>query len=99
MVLAQLGLVRDRPVDQLDDDGDEGLAERGDVVLDVRRALGLILPKLTGILPVLTSVAAFAIVALQVGAIATHVRRKETVIPNVVIVALGLFVGIGWLLV
>lgn len=66
---------------------------------EVLGALGLILPRLTGILPVLTSVAAFAIVALQIGAIATHVRRKETVIPNVVIIALGLFVGIGWLLV
>ena len=62
-------------------------------------ALGLILPRLSGILPVLTSVAAFAIVAPQVGAIVTHVRRKETVIPNVVIILLALFVGVGCLLV
>jgi len=66
---------------------------------EVLGALGLILPRLTGILPVLTSVAAFAIVVLQVGAIATHLRRKETVIPNVVIILLALFVGIGWLVV
>ena len=66
---------------------------------EVLGALGLILPRLTGILPVVTSVAAFAIVALQVGAIATHVRRKETVVPNVVIITLALFVGIGWLVV
>ena len=66
---------------------------------EVLGALGLILPRLTGILPVVTSVAAFALVALQIGALATHVRRKETVIPNVVIIAAGLFVGIGWLVV
>jgi len=66
---------------------------------EVLGALGLILPLVTGILPVLTSVAAFAIVALQVGAIATHLRRKESVIPNVVIILLALFVGVGWLLV
>ena len=64
---------------------------------EVLGALGLILPRVTGILPVLTSVAAFAIVALQVGAIVTHVRRKETIIPNVVIILLALVVGIGWL--
>ena len=66
---------------------------------EVLGALGLILPRLTGILPVLTSVAAFAIVVLQIGAIVTHVRRTETVIPNVVIILLALFVGIGWLVV
>jgi hypothetical protein len=68
-------------------------------VAEVVGAVGLIVPRLTGILPVVTSVAAFAIVALQVGALVTHVRRKETVVPNVVIIALALFVGIGWLLV
>ena len=60
-------------------------------------AFGVVLPQLTGILPALTSIAAFALVALQAGAIATHLRRKESVIPNVVVMALGLVVGIGWL--
>jgi hypothetical protein len=60
-------------------------------------ALGIILPRLTGILPVVSSIAAFAIALLQVGAVVTHVRRKETVIPNVVLIVIALFVGIGWL--
>jgi hypothetical protein len=62
-------------------------------------ALGVILPLVTNILPIMTSIAAFAIAALQVGAVVTHVRRKETVIPNVVIIAIALFVGIGWIVV
>lgn len=66
---------------------------------EILGALGVILPRVTGILPVLSSVAAFALVALQLGAVVTHVRRKETVIPNVVIIVLGLVVGVGWLLV
>ncbi len=64
---------------------------------EVLGALGVILPLLTQILPVVTSIAAFAIALLQVGAVVTHIRRKETVIPNVVIIAIALFVGIGWL--
>ena len=67
--------------------------------LEVLGALGVILPLLTGILPVTTSIAAFAIALLQVGAVVTHVRRKETVIPNLVIIVIALFVGIGWLVV
>ena len=66
---------------------------------EVLGALGVILPLATQILPVMTSIAAFAIAALQVGAVVTHVRRKELIVPNVVIIAIALFVGVGWLLV
>ena len=68
-------------------------------VAEVLGALGVILPLATHILPVMTSIAAFAIAALQVGAVVTHVRRKELIVPNLVIIAIALFVGIGWLLV
>ena len=65
--------------------------------LEIAGALGLILPRLTGILPWLSVVAAFALVVLQLVALSVHVRRKETVVPNLVLVALALFVGIGLL--
>jgi len=28
-----------------------------------------------------------------------HVRRKELIVPNLVIIAIALFVGIGWIVV
>ena len=68
-------------------------------VAEVLGGLGVILPLVTGILPIMTSIAAFAIAALQVGAFVTHVRRKETPLPNLVIIAIALFVGIGWIVV
>lgn len=46
--------------------------------LEVLGALGVILPLATGILPAVTGVAAIGLVAVQVGAIVTHLRRKET---------------------
>lgn len=66
-------------------------------VAEVLGALGVILPLLTGILPIMTSIAAFAIAALQGGALVVHVRRKELFVPNLVIIAIALFVGVGWI--
>jgi uncharacterized membrane protein YhhN len=66
---------------------------------EILGAIGLIVPALTGILPLLTPIAAFALVIVQVGAAATHIRRKESFVTNLALVALSLFVGIGWLLV
>jgi uncharacterized membrane protein len=66
---------------------------------EVLGAVGLIVPTLTGILPLLTPIAAFALVVLQIGAAATHIRRKESFVTNLVLVALTLFVGVGRLLV
>ena len=67
--------------------------------LEIAGALGLILPRLTEILPWLSVVAAFALALLQLVALSVHVRRKETFVPNLVLVALALFVGVGLLLV
>ena len=66
---------------------------------EVLGGLGVILPLVTTVLPIVASIAAFAIAALQVGATVVHVRRKELIVPNVVIIALALFVGIGWIVV
>ena len=68
-------------------------------VAEVLGGLGVILPLVTNIMPVMASIAAFALAALQVGALITHVRRKELLVPNLVIIAIALFVGIGWLVV
>jgi hypothetical protein len=72
-------------------------ALRGIGAAEVLGAIGLILPELTGIAPVLTPIAAVGLVLIQVGAIATHVRRKEfKVLPvNIVLLVLALFVAIG----
>lgn len=63
-------------------------------VAEVLGAIGLIVPPLTGILPVLAPLAAVGLAVLQVGAIVTHVRRKETIVPNLVILALAVFVAV-----
>lgn len=60
-------------------------------------AVGLILPQVTGIAPFLPPVAALDLAALQVGAMITHVRRKETsVLPvNLVLLVAALFVAVA----
>lgn len=59
-------------------------------------ALGLILPWLTGIAPVLTPIAATALVIVQVLAIIVHLRRGEAKVIafNIVLLLAALFVTI-----
>ena len=59
--------------------------------------LGLILPQLTGILPILTSLAALSLCMIMVLAIAEHVRHKENneIGKNVIIMLLAAFVAVG----
>ena len=66
---------------------------------EVLGGLGVILPLVTTVLPLVASIAAFAIAVLQVGATVVHVRRKELFVPNLVIIAVALFVGVGWIVV
>ena len=63
---------------------------------EVAGALGLVLPWLTGIAPVLTPIAAAGLAVLQIGAAYVHGRRHETAtIPvNVVLAALAAFVAV-----
>lgn len=60
-------------------------------VAEVLAAIGLILPGITGIAPILVPLAASGLVLLMIGAIITHVRRKELpmVIGNVVLLILA----------
>ncbi len=71
---------------------------RGIGVLEILGALGLILPGLTGILPILTPLAALGLGIVQVGAFFTHLRRQEVVpmgIMNLVLIAMVAFVAFG----
>lgn len=58
---------------------------------------GLILPELTGILPLLTPLAALSLCMIMVLAIADHIKHKETheIGKNVVIILLAAFVAVG----
>ena len=65
--------------------------------VEILAAIGLILPGLTGIAPILVPIAATGLVATQIGAVIVHVKRSEPqmIIGNVVLIALGLFVAWG----
>jgi uncharacterized membrane protein len=52
---------------------------------EVAGALGLILPAVTGVAPLLTPVAALCLAALMAGAIRTHQRLGESFAPALVI--------------
>jgi DoxX-like family len=64
--------------------------------VEILGAIGLILPWLTGILPVLTPIAATGLVLVQVLAIIVHFRRHEAkVVPmNFVLLLAALFVAV-----
>jgi uncharacterized membrane protein len=63
--------------------------------LEVLGAIGLILPGVTGIAPVLVPVSAVGLASIQVGAFIVHVRRDEArqVVMNSVLLALAVFVA------
>ncbi|WP_214104423.1 DoxX family protein [Acrocarpospora catenulata] len=70
---------------------------KGIGALEFLAALGLILPAVTGIAPVLTPLAATGLVLVMAGAILTHLRRKESsvIVVNVVLLALAAVVAWG----
>jgi hypothetical protein len=62
---------------------------------EVLGAVGLVAPGVTGILTVLTPLAALCLAILMVGATKTHADLKEPVVPPVILSALCLFVAVG----
>lgn len=64
---------------------------------EVLGGVGLIVPWATGILPILTPIAAVCLVVLMVGAVKTHVDLKEAPMAGgpAVLAALGVFVALG----
>jgi len=53
------------------------LQVRGIGILEILGAIGVILPKLTNILPFLTPLAALGLMLTMIGAALVHLRRKE----------------------
>lgn len=70
---------------------------RGIGLLEVLGAIGVILPALTGILPILTPLAGVGLVLTMLGAAWTHFRRQEysMIAINAVLLLLALFVAVG----
>lgn len=66
-------------------------------LLEVLGAIGLILPPLIGVAPVLAPLAAVGLALVQVGAIVTHIVRGEvkTLVVNIVLLLLA--VAAAWL--
>lgn len=52
---------------------------------EVTGALGLVLPPLLGIAPLLSPIAAIALAALMTGAVVVHIRRKEQFVAPLVL--------------
>jgi len=66
--------------------------------LEALGAAGLVLPPLTGILPLLSPIAALGLALTMVGAMITHARRGDgaaSLIVNAVLLILALFVAYG----
>lgn len=65
--------------------------------IEILGALGLILPELTGIAPVLTPIAAVGLVVVQIFAMRVHLRRNERqpLPANVILLLLAAFAAIG----
>ncbi|SEF91037.1 DoxX-like family protein [Nonomuraea solani] len=72
-------------------------AVKGIGALEALAALGLILPAVTGIAPVLTPLAATGLVLVMAGAAVVHARRKEfpMIAANVVLLILAAVVAWG----
>lgn len=67
-------------------------------IIEVLGALGLILPSATGIAPILTPIAATGLALTMLGALITHLRRKDPMpetMPSAVLMLLSLFVAYG----
>jgi hypothetical protein len=66
-------------------------------VLELLAAVGLIVPALVGVAPVLVPITATCWVLLMIGAMITHGRRGETagVVVNVVYLAIAAFIALG----
>ncbi|MDT7616257.1 MAG: hypothetical protein QOF00_3704 [Pseudonocardiales bacterium] len=62
--------------------------------IEVIGAIGLIVPWLTGIAPILTPIAAIGLALVMAGAVVVHIRRKEQFVPPLVLGVLALVVAV-----
>ena len=71
---------------------------KGVGLVELLGAIGLILPAVTGIAPILVPLAATGLVLVMIGAVITHVRLGDPIaqaVPAIVLGALSLVVAIG----
>lgn len=69
-------------------------AIKGIGALEVLGAIGLILPALTGVAPVLVPLAALGLAITMAGAVVVHVRRSEPYVPPLVLGVLALVLAV-----
>lgn len=62
---------------------------------EILGAIGLIVPWVTGIAPILTPVAAVCVLVLMLGAVKTHFDLKEPVVAPAVLSVLAVIVGVA----
>lgn len=62
---------------------------------EVLGGLGLVVPWVTGIAPILTPIAAACVTVLMLGAVKTHVDLREPIAAPLVLALLGVFVALG----
>lgn len=62
---------------------------------EVLGAVGLIVPWYTGIMPVLTPIAACGLLVIMIGAVKTHLDLKESPVPPAVLALLCVFIALG----
>ncbi len=65
----------------------------GIAAAEAAAAIGLFVPPLTGIAPIVAPVAALGVVVLQTLAARAHARRHEQITPNVVLAVLAVAVA------
>jgi hypothetical protein len=88
-------LVASGNFDWMKDSSDAGVKAVG--LVEILGALGVILPWLTGIAPILTPIAAVGLVVVQIGALRVHlVRNEHQPLPaNVLLLLLAAFAAVG----
>ena len=66
-------------------------------ILEILGTVGVVLPALVGILPILTPLAAVGLALIMVGAAIFHIRRGEftSMLMNLVLFAMSVFVAYG----
>ncbi len=62
---------------------------------EVLGAVGLVVPWATGIVPILTPIAACCLLVLMLGAVKTHVDLEEPLVAPAVLAALSLLIALG----
>lgn len=66
------------------------LAVKTVAALEVLGALGLVLPLLTAVAPLLAPTAALGLTVLMIGAVVVHRRRREPLVPAAVLALLAI---------